>query len=77
MFVLKALTDLYLLDLSRKPTFLLLSGPSRSLLLTKQVELAQVHHELCEIRLFHKDAKRTDQQTNFKLHNLLNNVLLC
>ena len=66
MFVLKALTDLYFLDLSRKPTFLLLSRPSQSLLHTKQVELALVHCKLCEIRSFHKDAKRTDQQNKFQ-----------
>ena len=28
----------------------------------KQVELASVHCKLCEIRLFHHDAKSTDQQ---------------
>ena len=66
MFVLKALTDLYFLDLSRKPTFLLLSRPSQSLLHAKQVELAPVHHELCEICSFHKDAKCTDQQNKFQ-----------
>ena len=39
-FVLNALIDLYFLDSSRKPTFLLLSRPSQSVLHAKQVELA-------------------------------------
>ena len=66
MFVLKALTDLYFLDLSRKPTFLLPSRPTWSLLHAKQVELAPVHRELCKICSFHKDTKRTDQQNKFQ-----------
>ena len=66
MFVLKTLTDLYFLDLSRKPTFLLLSRPFQSLLHAKQAESAPVHHELCEIHSFHKDAKRADQQNKFQ-----------
>ena len=46
----------------QKPTFLLLSRPSRSILHAKQVELAPVHHELREIHSFHQDAKSADQQ---------------
>ena len=46
----------------KKPTFLLLSRPSRSILHAKQVELAPVHRELRKIRLFYQDAKSTDQQ---------------
>ena len=49
-----------------KPTFLLLSRPYRSILHTKQVELALVHREPCEIRSFHKDAKSTNQQNKFQ-----------
>ena len=64
--VLNALIDPYFLDLSRKPTFLLLSRPYRSILHAKQVELALVHHELCKIHSFHKDAKSTDQQNKFQ-----------
>ena len=66
-FVLKALIDLYFLDLSRKPTFLLLSRPPRSILHTKQVELAPVHRKLHKIHSFHKDANVPTNKTNFKI----------
>ena len=65
-FVHNALTDLYFLDLSRKPTFLLLSRPYQSILHAKQVELAPVHCELRKIHSFRKDAKSTDQQNKFQ-----------
>ena len=41
----------------QKITFLLLSGPSRSISACKQVELALVLRELREIRSFHIVAK--------------------
>ena len=77
MIVFNALNDLYFLDLSSQPTFLLLSRPSQSILHTKQVELAPVHHELCEIHSFHKYAKSTNQQNKISNCIIVNNVPLC
>ena len=51
--------------------FLLLSRPSRSILHTKQVELALVHCELHEIRSFHKMPKVLTNKTNFKIAFLM------
>ena len=73
-FVLNALIDFYFLDSSRKPTFLLLSRPSWSILHVKQVELAPGSSQTTRNSLVSKLPKVPTNKTNFKNYFLMESI---